>query len=225
MAQKAFAREVAGSGRSGRTSYGSIESFIPYSQKLHGMIDTFAGNVKGFILDPVETFRRSGTDTPAAVFTYLGVLLLINAILSALVAAAVGFGSTNTPAGMSAPVMVFFLVLIGGFILSLIGAAWIHLWVYLLGGRRGFLQTLAAVIYGGTPGQLLGWIPLIGIISSLWSLALVVLGIRELQALGTAKAILAVAIAVIIPLALILLAASYFMIGSTTMTPVLVPPG
>ncbi len=189
------------------------------------MIDTFAGNAKGFILNPVETFRRSGTDTPVAMFTYLGVLLLINAILSALVAAAVGFGSTNAPAGMSAPVMVFLLVLIGGFILSLVAAAWIHLWVYLLGGRRGFLQTLAAVIYGGTPGQLLGWIPLIGIIASLWSLVLVVLGIRELQALGTAKAILAVAIAVIIPLALILLAASYFMIGSTTMTPVLVPPG
>jgi len=193
------------------------------------MIGTFVENLKGFLLDPVETFRQSRTDTPAAVFGYLGALLLINAVLSALVAFAAGFGSTRDlagmPGGISAPVGVFFLVLVGGFILTLTGAAWIHLWTYLLGGRKGIMQTLIAFIYAGTPGQILGWIPLIGFIATLWSLVLIVIGIRELQELSTGKAILAVAIAVIIPLAVIILAAAYFMIAPSAVTTVPVSQG
>ena len=193
------------------------------------MIGTLAEKMKGFLLDPVETFRQSRTDAPVGVFIYLGALLLINAVFSALVAVAVGFGNTQALAGMtggmSAPVVVFFLVLVGGFIFTLIGAAWVHLWAYLFGGRRGIMQTVNAIIYAGTPGQILGWIPLIGFIAGLWSLVLIVLGIRELQELSTGKAILAVAIAVIIPLAVIIIAAAYFMIASPAVTTMQVSPG
>jgi len=79
--------------------------------------------------------------------------------------------------------------------------------------------------YAGTPGQILGWIPLIGFIAGLWSLVLIVLGIRELQEISTGKAILAVAIAVIIPLAVIIIAAAYFMIASPAVTTLQVSPG
>jgi hypothetical protein len=192
------------------------------------MIGTIAENLKGFLLDPVESFRKSRDDAPGAVFLYLGVLLLINAVFSAMVAVAVGFGSSDAleamVGGMPAPVGVFFLVLVGGFILTLICAAWVHLWAYLFGARRGIMQTLTAIVYAGTPGQILGWIPLIGFIAGLWSMVLVVLGIRELQELSTGKAILAVAIAVIIPLAVIILAIMFFMIGSSSMTVVPVSP-
>ena len=101
-------------------------------------------------------------------------------------------------------------MLIGGIIFTLVASAWIHLWVYLLGGRKGIMQTFKAIVYGNTPRLLLGWIPFIGIVFMLWSLILGILGIRELQAIGTGKAILAVAIAVIIPLIIILIIDSYF---------------
>ncbi|MFA6331668.1 MAG: YIP1 family protein [Methanoregula sp.] len=192
------------------------------------MIDTLVTKVKGFLLDPVETFRQSKTDELNAVFTYFGALLLINAILSALVAvlgmAVIPMYATN-PFGLALPIMVFFMMLVGGCIATLIFAAWLHLWVYILGGRKGIMQTVNAMIYGSTPRLLLGWIPFIGIIFSLWSLALGILGIRELQELSTGKAILAVAIAVIIPLIIIILLVAWLWSSSMTVTAVPVAPG
>ena len=118
--------------------------------------------------------------------------------------------------------MVFFLVLVIGFTGILILAAWIHLWVYLLGGRRGILRTVTAIVYGSTPSLILGWIPILGVIFALWSLVLGVLGIRELQALSTAKAILAIALSLMIPLIIVLLALALFLPVSMIVTEV--PP-
>jgi len=109
-------------------------------------------------------------------------------------------------------------------VLTLLFAAWLHLWVYLLGGRKGIMQTFKAIIYAHTPRLLLGWIPVIGFIFMLWSLVLGVLGIRELQEISTGKAILAVVIAIIIPVVIIIVLAAYFMIAYTTMSGVPTPP-
>jgi len=54
------------------------------------------------------------------------------------------------------------LMIIVQFIFIFIGAAWLHLFVYLLGGRKGYLQTLKSVTFGSTPAMLFGWIPFIG---------------------------------------------------------------
>jgi len=191
------------------------------------MFDTIVTKVKGFLLNPVETFQQSKTDDLTAVFTYFGVLLLFNAIITAVIAA-VGIETMRQFAGLSygvaLPIMVFFMILVGGFICTLIFAAWLHLWVCLLGGKNGIMQTVNAVVYGSTPRLLLGWIPFIGIIFTLWSLVLNVLGIRELQELSTGKAILVVAIAVIIPLIIVILIAAYFFTTSMTVMAVPVTP-
>jgi len=188
------------------------------------MFDTIVTKVKGFLLSPVETFQQSKTDEPKAVFTYFGILLLLNAILSALIAA-LGIETmqmyAGLPLGHAFPILVFFMMLVGGFICTVVFSAWLHLWVYILGGKNGILQTVNAVIYGSTPRLLLGWIPFVGIIFTLWSLILGILGVRELQDLSTGKAILAVAIAVIIPFIIVILVAAYFF--TTYMTTVAVP--
>jgi hypothetical protein len=191
------------------------------------MIDTIVTKMKGFLLNPVETFQQSKTDEPNVVFTYFGVLLLFNAIITAVIAA-VGIETMKQFAGMSygvaLPIMVFVMMLVGGFICTLIFAAWLHLWVCIFGGKNGIMQTVNAVIYGSTPILLLSWIPFIGIIFTLWSLVLNVLGIRELQELSTGKAILVVAIAVIIPLIILILVAAYFFTTSMTVMAVPVAP-
>lgn len=185
------------------------------------MIDFIVTKVKGFLLKPVETFQQSRNDEPGVVFSYFAALLLTNAILSAIITL-IGIETmprfAGMPEGIFVPVIVFLMALAGGFVLTLIFAAWLHLWVYILGGRRGIMQTFKAIIYGHTPRLLLGWIPFIGIIFMLWSLALGILGIRELQEMSTGKAILAAVIAVIIPLILILLIAGYFMTSYVTTT-------
>lgn len=194
------------------------------------MMDTIIDKAKGFLINPVETFQQSRNDEPGVVFTYFAALLLLNAILSALIVA-VGIermpGVAGMMPGVAVPVMVFFMVLAGGFIVTLILAAWIHLWVYLFGGRKGIMQTFKAVMYGNTPRLLLGWIPFVGLIFALWSLVLGILGIRELQEISTSKAIFAVAIAILIPLMLIVLLGAWFITSDMTSTaiPVLVSTG
>jgi hypothetical protein len=179
------------------------------------MIDTIVAKVKGFLLSPVETFRQSKADEPQAVFTYFAILLLLNAILSAIISVAgfdrmASFGRMMGTAATPHPVIVFFGILIGGFILTLVFAAWLHLWVYILGGRKGIMQTVNTVLYASTPRLLLGWIPLISAIFVLWTIVLGVLGIRELQELSPGKAIAAVVIAIIIPLILVIIIAAWF---------------
>jgi hypothetical protein len=191
------------------------------------MIDIIVAKIKGLLLSPVETFQQSRADEPNAVFTYFAALLLIHGFLLAIISL-VGIESlprfAGMPGGIAVPFIVFFMALAAGFVLTLLFAAWLHLWVYLLGGRKGIMQTFKAIIYGHTPRLLLGWIPVIGFIFMLWSLALGILGIRELQEMSTGKAILAVAIAVIIPLIILIILAAYFMIAYTTMSAMPVPP-
>ena len=191
------------------------------------MIDPIVDKVKGFILKPVETFQQSRNDEPGVVFSYFAALLLINAILSAIIAL-IGIETlprfAGMPEGLAFPVIVFLMALAGGFILTLIFSAWLHLWVYILGGRKGIMQTFKAIIYGHTPRLLLGWIPFIGFVFMLWSLVLGILGIRELQEMSTGKAILAIVIAVMIPLVIILLIAAYFMTSYMTTTAIPYPP-
>ena len=190
------------------------------------MIDVIGDKVKGFLLSPVETFQQSRNDEPGFVFSYFAALLLLHAIFATLVAA-VGIEVmprfAGMPGGIAIPIMVFLMALAGGFIFTLIFAAWLHLWVYLLGGKKGIMQTFKAIIYGHTPRLLLGWIPFIGFFFVLWSLVLGILGIRELQEISTGKAILAVAIAILIPLVIIILTAAYF-ITSYMMTTALPLP-
>jgi hypothetical protein len=193
------------------------------------MITMIIEKVKGFLLDPVETFRQSGNDGPGEVVAFFAALLLLNAILSAILAA-VSIDALPVFDGMGwgaeTPVVLFFMVLAGGFIATIIFAAWLHLWVYLFGGRRGILQTVKAVMYGSTPGLLLGWIPVLGFLFTLWSLALGILGLRELQDIGPVRSILVVALAVMIPLFLLILVAAYLITTNVVVTAVpSSPPG
>jgi Uncharacterized protein conserved in archaea len=185
------------------------------------MLDSFVEKVKGFILNPGETFQKSKADDMETSLPYFAILVLINAILSAIIAAILPLPQyTGMAGGVSLPILVFFIVLVAEFIFTLVFGAWLHLWVYLVGGRKGIWETMKAVIYGSTPSLLLGWIPVISILFALWSVVLWTLGVRDLQELSTGKAIVAVAIAILIPLAIILILAAYLLTSYVTMTPV-----
>ncbi|MFA4935401.1 MAG: YIP1 family protein [Candidatus Methanoperedens sp.] len=101
-------------------------------------------------------------------------------------------------AGISGAVLFFILFMILAIIGSFISGAIVHIGVYIMGGEKGIVQTIKAVMYGSTPGLLLGWIPIIGFIAAIWSLILEILGIRQLHELTTGRAIVAVLIPFII---------------------------
>jgi len=189
--------------------------------------------MKGFLLSPLESFRKvRETDWGDSLRYYL-ILLVINAILSAIVSigmastAWTSFSALFTQAGVPLPavtgagVIVYALgMIIVQFVLVFIGAAWLHLFVYILGGRRGYLQTLKALTFGSTPAMLFGWIPFIGLLAGIWSLILGIFGIRELHDMTTVRAAIAVILSVLVVLLIIIVIAAFFLIAYSVVTPV-----
>ncbi len=166
--------------------------------------------VKGFLMNPVESFRKARGDSLGETFQYFIILLVIYAILATLVAWAVGSAVQGLMPGfpgmgtMALPI-VFVGIIVFGIIGAFIGGAWLHLWVYILGGRKGIEQTIKTVMYGLTPMYIIGWIPIISILGAIWSFILYIIGIRETQEISTGRAIAAVVIAIIIPILIIAL--------------------
>ncbi|MHC1636138.1 MAG: YIP1 family protein, partial [Candidatus Methanospirareceae archaeon] len=79
------------------------------------------------------------------------------------------------------------------------------------GGRKGLKQTVKAVMYGATPCLVLGWLPGPNIlIAPIWSLFVMLCGIMELQEIYSGKAILAVILAILIPVIIIVAILSKF---------------
>jgi len=177
------------------------------------MVLSIEERIKGFLFSPSETFDASKEDTLGDSLTYFVVVLAISAaifgtfyalylaafspVITRIIASIPG---TSMPPFMAAIgpligllffVLFFVSILVGGVIAAFIGGLWTHIWVYLVGGRRGVAQTIKAVMYGSTPSFLLGFLP--------WALIVQVIGVRQLQELSTGRAILALILAIIIP--------------------------
>jgi hypothetical protein len=195
----------------------------------------FIEKTKSFLFTPIETFKKVREEDIGVGLKYFIIWLVIYAALTTVVSLVVGamLGSIyrNIPGfsgygsflgvivGPIAAVISFIMILLSGFVGIFIGSALIHIGVLLVGGKKGYNQTIKAVMYGITPAFLLGWIPIAGIIFSLWSLLLEILGVRELQEISTGKAILAVllpviAIAIVVAIAIMMYVFVSGMIGS-----------
>ena len=168
----------------------------------------FGEKIKGFLISPVETFQKVKDEDLGTMLKYFVVLAVIYSILLAIIFATMASAMTavmpikmpfmGATAGGLAAVTMFIGYLILLIIGLFIGAAIVHIFVYLLGGKEGYTQTVKAIGYGMTPSLLLGWIPFIGIIASIWALIVEIIGIRELQEMSTGKAVLAVLLPAII---------------------------
>ena len=187
----------------------------------------FVEKIKGFLVSPVETFRKVKDEGIGSVVKYFVGIALIYSILSAIIFAVASsmvmpFMSKAMPfaglAGGALAAVIFVSSLIGSIIALFVGGAIIHAFVYLVGGRKGYTQTVKALGYGSTPGLLLGWIPFIGFVFSIWSLILQILGVRELHEISTGRAVLAVILPGII-IGLIIAAVVYVYVGSMSPTP------
>ncbi len=164
------------------------------------MTENVTKKVKGFLLKPSETFRATQAESLNSAFQYYVILAIIMSVLLFIViAASVGIAMYTSPvtaalgsAGIGAvgafikfletyvlflPYVVFMLLLFGIF---LSGFDY-HIFVLLFGGKKGLVQTMKTVMYASTPALLLGWIPFVSIIGTIWSVILIIIGIRENQ--------------------------------------------
>jgi len=90
--------------------------------------------------------------------------------------------------------LMFLKLLFGIFVLGFIT----HAFVLLMGGEKGVRQTVKTTMYASTPALLLGWIPFVSIIGCIWSLVLLVIGIRENHGMVLGYAVLVVLIPIVL---------------------------
>jgi len=180
----------------------------------------FVERVKGFLLNPVESFNKYKNEDFGEAFKYYFVLVLISSVMTALVSA-LGMGTymgtipgfSGAGFGIAMVAGLFIFMLIASIIGLFIGSAIIHIFVIILGGKQGFMKTVMAMIYSSTPSMLLSWIPFIGILAGLWALVLEVLALREIQEMSTVKAILAIILPIVIIIILVIALAAFFVVA------------
>lgn len=169
---------------------------------------SFGEKITGFLGNPTNAFNNVKSERFAGCVKYYGVLLVIYSILATTIFMATGIametmvrtmGGTVIGEGISVndyiTTLTFSIVI--GIIGLFIGGAWLHLWIYILGGRKGYANTVKAIAYGATPALLFSWIPCIGFIGSIWSLVLNVIGISHLQEISTGRSAAAFILAVV----------------------------
>ena len=162
--------------------------------------------IVGFIVRPVETFRAVRDEELTPPVIYFLVLLIVGAILRAIVAylgiAAADANMPNFGLGLGGSIGAFVAALIVAFIAGIIGlllwAVFLHLGAKVASGRGDFADSFKSAVYAQTPSMLLGWIPLVSIIFTIWAIVLLFLGVRELHELDTMKAVIAVVVAVVL---------------------------
>lgn len=162
--------------------------------------------VRGLSFNPAKEFAASKEDTIGDAFKYyVPLLVILAAILAIMVAAMISmfmpdFGKFGPLLGAG----TFIGVIIAGILAALYISVWLHIWVYVFGGRKGLRQTVKAVTYSATPCLLLGWLPGPNvIIAPIWSILLVINGVMELHELSPGWTIIAVIIAILIPLIIV----------------------
>jgi hypothetical protein len=212
------------------------EAFFLYPAIIPAIVVVmdFLETIKGFLMEPVPSFRKARKTPFGDAIKYYLILLIINAILTViveLVMASAILSAINQAMGQMGMGELFLVgtvgVVVGAIILVILSlillfivAGWLHIFVYLLGGRKGYLETVKALIFGSTPYMLIGWIPVIGIIvGGIWSLILEILGIRELHQVSTGRAVGAVILAMLILVIIIVFIAAWFIISLVSIEP------
>lgn len=158
------------------------------------------GRIKKVITNPTEFFENVKFEKGVGnAFKYLAILSLINLIvsiisvefsvpsISALSSLMNLFNITGVSSlllGIALPV-IFYIV---GLVLSFVGAGIIHLFARLLKGKGDYSATYKALTYASTPSLLLGWIPWVGIIFSIYSFYLSLKGISKLHEVSMGRA-------------------------------------
>lgn len=165
----------------------------------------FLEKVKGFLTEPSKTFDAVKDEPLEEAVKYYAIIAVVYSALLALMFAfagslmgpMMGLGMMGAGAGIGAAVITFVTFLIFAIASAFIGGAILHIFVYIVGGRKGIVQTIKAVMYGLTPTLLLGWIPFINFIAMIWSLVVEIIGIRQLHELTTGRAVLALVLLIV----------------------------
>jgi hypothetical protein len=190
-----------GPGGAPQVSGGASGGEFDYSDPVQSFINA----VRGVVTAPVGFFRgirRQGDFVNPLIFAII--CYEVSAILGGLLGlVGVGMGDAQ---GFGSFLIGIILAPIGAAIGLFIGAGILHLLVMLIVGSRnaGFEGTFRVGAYSAVT-TLVSWIPIIGLIASLYGIYLAIVGIREVHNTTTGKAALVVLIPAIVVFILIVI--------------------
>lgn len=187
--------------------------------------------IKEFMFNPSHAFRQVRDERAGETFVYLLALVVFCGAMATVMTflAELPHPFSGSLAGNSVPapdpaivivdLVTFVLVTL---VATVVYGLWLHIWVYLLGGRRGVWQTEKSLFYAATPTLILAWIPVIGtLVGMVWTVIISVAGIRELQGLDDNRAAIAVILGVVIAVVVVVLIVGgmiYALLSSLPMT-------
>ncbi|KUG19853.1 MAG: YIP1 family protein [Methanomicrobiaceae archaeon] len=176
---------------------------------------------RGMITEPQKTIRKSRSASLGDAITYFVIVLVIYGVLTAVFTGILGqvipFFFPAVEDLFSAAFFLVGLVISGVIGLFLLGAI-LHIFIKIAGGSGGYTETMRAFALAGTPLAVIGWIPVLGLLSWLWTLVLVVLGAREYHKLSVIRAVIAIFLPFILLALLGIAAALLFMIDPGQVT-------
>ncbi|MCW1296361.1 MAG: YIP1 family protein [Candidatus Parvarchaeota archaeon] len=185
-------------------------------------LNEIADVIKQVILNPMEFFEKHKTKDWTELIKITAVLTIIPAIATGIgLSALSSFIPTSTlgnlnkfigSVGIITIPIIYILFLIINIAGIFIGAALLHIGVYLMGGRE-IMKTAMAQVYSSIPNYLLSWIPFVGFIVSIWSSILLIIGISKQHKLSYGKTILALIISTIITLVIVILPISLLILA------------
>ena len=86
---------------------------------------------------------------------------------------------------------------------SFVGAAILHVWILIFGGKEEYSKTYQLSVYASTPILVLGWIPFVSFFAWIYNIFLLILGTREIHKISDAKSIWMYLIPIILLLILV----------------------
>jgi len=181
------------------------------------------------IMAHAEKFCDAKTDSiaesvkfTAAVSAVLGIIAAIE-VLGLIPIKLTGLplsGLASSFAPSIAAIIAFFGVIVGSVLLLLIGSAALHIFARFLGAKKGFKDTVPAMVAFMAPNLLFGWIPFVNIWTSIYTFLIIVYVLARKQNMTMAKATTAIALPIIIATAI---ASVFGAMGAGGMVQTLVP--
>jgi hypothetical protein len=182
-----------------RVSGGASNVEFDYSDPVQSFINA----VRSVVTAPADFFRgirRQGDFVNPLIFAII--CYEVSAILGGLISLAGLYGSDGFGSFLVSIILAPIFAAIGLFI----GAGILHLLVMLIVGSRnsGYEGTFRVGAYSSVT-SLVSWIPIIGLIASLYGIYLAIVGIREVHTTTTGKAALVVLIPAVVVFILIVI--------------------
>lgn len=183
--------------------------------------------IKQVILDPMNFFEKHKTTDWMELIKITAILTIIPAITTGIGLSALStflpesmlgnFSNLLGSLSIAAIPLIYLIYLIINIIGIFVGAAILHIGIYLLGGRD-IIKTAMAQVYASIPNYLLSWIPIVGFVVSIWSAILLMIGLSKQHKMSYGKAVLATIISTIIVLVIVIIPVSIiiFSLGSLT---------